>query len=275
MKLLAKDDYINLAEAFRELTINSLFARSVIEHKVTGKVFVDNLKNPETYYVVHPYGMSLLFGESNNEEFNSSFRDYSLNVNHVRDHHEWMQASPGWDSVLHELFKDSLVKAAENKTGQETGIIELNTRVNFRFDQEKYLEFRKTSFSPEIRIVRTDRQIFRDMKGNVVPFYFWESEDDFLQNGVGFSLFYKDKLASTAYSSFIHGDQFELGIETVEEFRGKGFAEYTCRTLIDYCIENDYQPVWACRLENRGSYKLAQKIGFIPAAEIPYYRLSR
>ena len=113
------------------------------------------------------------------------------------------------------------------------------------------------------------------MKGSVVPFYFWDSEDDFLKNGVGFSLFYKDKLSSTAYSSYIHDDKLELGIETVEEFRGKGFAEYTCSALIDYCIENNFEPVWACRLENIGSYKLAQKIGFIPSAEIPYYRLSK
>jgi hypothetical protein len=54
-----------------------------------------------------------------------------------------------------------------------------------------------------------------------------------------------------------------------------GFAEYTCSALIDYCIENNYEPVWACHLENIGSYKLAQKIGFTPSALIPYYRLSK
>lgn len=35
------------------------------------------------------------------------------------------------------------------------------------------------------------------------------------------------------------------------------------------------EPIWSCRLENTGSYKLAQKIGFLPTAEIPYYRLSK
>jgi hypothetical protein len=35
------------------------------------------------------------------------------------------------------------------------------------------------------------------------------------------------------------------------------------------------EPVWACRLENDGSYKLAQKLGFEPVLEIPYYRLSK
>lgn len=33
-------------------------------------------------------------------------------------------------------------------------------------------------------------------------------------------------------------------------------------------------PVWACRMQNRGSYNLARSPGFEPALEIPYYRLS-
>jgi len=276
MKLLEKEHYTKLTQPFKKVTINNLFARSVIEHKVSGKIFVDNPDIPKTYYVVHPYGMTLLFGESNNVEFNNSFRNYALNINHVRDKHEWMQAFPNnWDNVLNELFNDCFIKSAENKTKKETGIIELNTRVNFKFSHDKYLNLKKTNLAPEIKIVRTDRQIFRDMKGSVVPFYFWDGEDDFLKNGVGFSLFYNGKLASTAYSSYIHEDKFELGIETVEEFRGKGFAEHTCSAIIDYCIENNYEPIWSCRLENIGSYKLAQKIGFIPSAEIPYYRLSK
>jgi GNAT superfamily N-acetyltransferase len=276
MKPLEKEQYHKLSDPFKTVTINNLFARSVIEHKVTGKVFVDHLDNPKTFYVVHPYGMTLLFGECNNVAFNKSFREYALNIDDVRDKHEWMQAFPAnWDIVLIELFKDCLIKSADNTLKRETGIIELNTRVNFKFARDKYPNFKRIVRDPDIKIVRTDKQIFRDMKGTVVPFYFWDSEEDFLKNGVGFSLFHKNKLASTAYTSYIHGDQLELGIETVSEFRGRGFAEHTCSALIDYCIENNYEPVWSCRLENIGSYKVAQKIGFIPSAEIPYYRLSK
>lgn len=275
MKPLGKKDYSKLLEPIKNVSFNNLFARSVIEQKVDGKIFVDNTDNPQTYYVIHPYGMTLLFGNSNNDEFNSSFREYALNLNHVRGKHEWMQVFPyNWNNVLNELFKNNLIKSVDNIEKKEKGIIELNTRVNFKFNLDKYLRLRRTSSAPEIKIVRANKQIFRDMKGTVVPVNFWNNEDDFLKNGIGFSLFYNNKLASTAYSSFIIDDKFELGIETVEEFRGKGFAEITCSALIDYCIENNYEPIWACRLENIGSYRLAQKIGFEPFFEIPYYRLS-
>jgi len=276
MKLLDKLHYDKLIEPLKQVAINHLFARSVIEKGISGSVFVDDLNNPKTFYIKHSYGMTLLFGNSDNEIFNRSFKEHALNVNNTRDSFEWMQAFPNdWDNVLSDLFGDKLLKSSENNTKIETGIIELNTRVNFKFNKDEYLKLKPKSESSGISIVRTDRQIFRDMKGSVIPFYFWESEDDFLENGIGFSLLYNGNLASTAYSAFIQGDQFEIGIETVEAYRGKGFAEQVCASIIDYCIENNYEPIWACRLENIGSYKLAQKLGFIPSLEIPYYRLSK
>jgi hypothetical protein len=33
------------------------------------------------------------------------------------------------------------------------------------------------------------------------------------------------KLAATAYSAFIHDNKLELGIRTIPDFRGKGFAQ--------------------------------------------------
>lgn len=275
MKLLDKSEYAKVTELIKNVTINTLFAEAVIEKKVDGKIFVDNIDQPRSCYIVHPYCMTLLFGNSENVEFNNHFRDYALNTNNIRNANEWMQAFPNsWDNVLQELFSKKLIKSSEN-TGQELkGLIELNTRVNFQFHEEDFIRFKKPVIDNDIKIIRTDRQIFREMPGSVIPSYFWDTAEDFLNKGVGFSLFYKNKLASTAYSSCINDTQLELGIETVLEFRSNGFAKYVCQALIEYCIENNYEPIWACRLENIGSYKLAQKVGFRPTIELPYYRLS-
>ena len=276
MILLEKNKYSQLTESLKSVTINNLFARAVVENRVSGVVYVDNVKNPKTFYVVHPYGMSLLFGDCNNQEFNNKFKNYSLNKNHERNKHEWMQAFPDkWDIVLNDLFKDCLIKSSDNVENIEKNIIELNTRVNFKFNFKEYKIQNQHKNNSEIKIVRTDKKIFEDMKGSVVPYYFWNNADDFIKNGVGFSLFYKNKLASTAYSAFIQDGKLELGIETIADFRGLGLAQIVCSALINYCLEKNFEPVWACRLENRGSYKLAQKLGFVPVKEIPYYRLGK
>ena len=131
MKLLDKIDYHKLKEAVNQVTINNLFARSVIEQHVSGTIYVDDTEDPETYYVIHPYGMSLLFGDCHNETFNKSFRDYVLNRHKPRDTDEWMQA---WPDTWHHVFKGLLDD--ELKPGGQAGIVEQHTRVNFRFDKE-------------------------------------------------------------------------------------------------------------------------------------------
>lgn len=271
---LNSDNYSLVEEPLKKVEINHLFARSVIEKKVKGKVFVDNIKNPKTFYVVHPYGMSLLFGDAGNERFNKQFYDYCFNKNQDRTSFEWMQAYPGsWDSTLSDLFGNKLVNAAETGETQKD-FIELNTRVNFKFSLEKYLDFKKNNSTENHNIIRTNQESFNDMKGTVVPSFFWDTADDFCTNGVGFSLYYQNKLATTAYSAFIFENELELGMETFPEFRGRGFAQYACSALIDYCLQNNYEPIWACKLANMPSYKLAQKLGFVPSRTLPYYRLA-
>jgi GNAT superfamily N-acetyltransferase len=276
MVLLDKKDYEKASIALQVVTINKLFARAVVEQKVSGQIYVDDKHNPASFYIIHPYGMTLLFGDSNNKTFNDQFKKYALNIDNDRDFHEWMQVFPiFWDNVLSELFESCLIKSENNINKQETGIIELNTRLNFLFNKQKYLARHKPIDNPDIEIVKTDREMFRKMKGSVIPANFWENEDHFFANGIAYSLFYKGQLASTAFSSCWFDNQFELGIETEPEFRGKGFAELVCSALIKYCIQHDYEPIWACRRENTGSYKLAIKLGFEVSALLSYYRLSK
>lgn len=272
-------DYAKVKEALKEVKINNLFARAVIENHVEGKVYVNKKDKPTTFYVVHPYGMSLLFGNNNNnnnnQNFNKAFKNYALNKNKTRNKHEWMQAYPEqWDEELDTLFSDCSIKSFENKTNQTTNIIELNTRINFKFNLEKYTELKKKIRTPENPAIRTTEKEMKSMRGSVIPSNFWNDVNDFLTNGIGFSTYADNELACTAFSAFIMDSFLELGMETIPKYRGKGFAQYTCSKLIDYCLDNDYEPIWACRLENIGSFRLAKKLGFDVSNEIPYYRLS-
>ncbi len=276
MHLLPVTDYHKLQHLLKQVTFNQLFARAVIEHKVSGRVYADDIRNPAVAYIVHAYGMSLLLGDPGRIDFNRAFGAYALNKDHSRNHFEWMQAFPSaWEEVLPRLCGEKLISSGKNTDGVEQGIVELNTRVNFAFDKERYLAGRNVSVDPSVKIVRLTPELFHEMKGSVIPSVFWDSEEDFLREGTAFCLLKNGRLASTAFSSFRFDDLLELGIETLPEFRGQGLAELVCAALIDYCLEHDLNPIWACRLENTGSFKLAQKLGFVPSLYIPYYRLSR
>ncbi|HEU5289709.1 MAG TPA: GNAT family N-acetyltransferase [Cyclobacteriaceae bacterium] len=277
MILLGKEHYKKLNNLLNQVNFNRLFATAVIDQKVHGRVYVDDANTPRTFYIVHNYGMSLLGGDHTNSEFNAAFREYALNTDKKRTHHEWMQVFPNeWNAALKDLLRDSLIKSGDNKENETSEVIELNTRVNFVFDKDRYFEAREELINknPKIKIVESTADIFGEMEGSVVPEAFWNSPTDFRSAGVAFSLYVEGKLAATSFSSFLAPGKLELGIETIAEFRNKGLAEKVCAAMIDYCIERKTEPIWACRLENTGSYKLAQKLGFVPTMELPYYRLS-
>ena len=54
----------------------------------------------------------------------------------------------------------------------------------------------------------------------------------------------------------------EIGINTLEEYRRKGYAKLACISMINELIANDICPLWSTGIENEGSNKLAKKIGF-------------
>lgn len=278
MLLLKENKYPMVLPHLKKVNFNYMFAKSVLDLDVEGKVYADSLTEPKSFYILHSYGMSLLFGAENNNTFNEKLCNYLLNKEKKRTMAEWLQMHPySWNTKLEQLIGADILKKKDLNTfivGTSTSkkIIE-NTRVNFEFKKERYFLFRKNIDMTLYKIVRTDIELFNEMHGSVVPKSFWRNAEQFVKQGVGFSLLLENKLASTAYSAFIHGNQIEIGIETASEFQGKGLATITCCAIIDHCLSLNKEPVWSCRLENAASFKLAQKLGFEPVEYRPYYEI--
>lgn len=274
MILLQKQDYYKVTEHLKQIAVNHLFARFIIEQKVDGKVFVDNPESPASFYILHPYSMSLLFGNVDNSEFNKSLTAYLLNTDKHRQKFEWLQAPENkWQAFLSDTFGDRFIAVEENR-GAVNNKIEITTRVNFKFNKEKYNAI--SAMTPvDKQVVRTEIVHYDAILGGaVIPENFWNTRDDFFQNGVGFTSLSDNEVASTAFSSFIFDDTLEIGIETAQPYKGKGHAFAACSALINYCIENNYEPVWSCKKDNIGSYRLACRLGFEPTFTLPFYRLN-
>ncbi|MGZ7443088.1 GNAT family N-acetyltransferase [Paenibacillus sp. TH7-28] len=277
MILLDVRDYKKTEEPLREVGFNTLFAESVIHGKTPGQVYADDDVSPSVFYVVHPYGMSLLFGAADKPDFNLWLQQYLLDKAQARSGHEWLQAYPaGWNERIRQMLGSELVarraELQEEIDSMSPKVAEY-TRVNFRFEQDKYRTAGKPANLAGCEIVRTTKEMFLAAPGAVVPRFFWKDEVEFERAGIGFSLICQGEIAATAFSAFITEKELEIGIETAEKYRGRGFAASVCSALIDYCLRQGLEPVWSCRRENEGSYRLAQKLGFVPSLMIPYYRL--
>ena len=275
MIILPESEYQKVKEPLRKVPINTLFVQMVAEGQVDGAIYVDDARDPRVFYMVHKYGMSLLFGDTENEAFNCQFTAYLTNAAKIRARHEWMQVYPeAWTGRLPEMLGDSLVKKDEKVGQDDPGKVVEFTRVNFAFDAKKFREAVGRRMRPEYEIVRTTPAMYEAIEGRVIPRDFWKDGEQFIQAGGGYTLICDGEAASTAFTSYRFGDRLEMGIETMEKHRGKGFAFWVCAALIEYCIENNLTPDWSCRLENTGSYILAQRLGFVPTRYLPYYRLA-
>ncbi|MBC9909932.1 GNAT family N-acetyltransferase [Chitinophaga varians] len=259
--------YPQLLASLKAAPINTLFAQAVVDGKVNGKVYTDHATHPTTYYIVHPYGMSLLWGDSSDEAFLRQLKDYVDNTQGQRPGEEWLQAFPvSWDPVLDKLFRD--------EQQQPVAHVERDTRLNLTFNADKYREQRKqVPAEAPIQITTVSHAAFDNMTGTVIPTHFWNSADEFVSQSIGYSVYYNNTLASLAFAAFIDHEVLEIGIETCAAFRGKGLAYHSCAALIDYCLERGLEPIWACRGSNAGSRKLAQQLGFEVSRELPYYKL--
>lgn len=249
-----------------KVPFNTFFAQSVIKSHVTGQVFVDDIADPKTAYIRHPYGMSLLAGCHTNNEFIEWLSGYIAGQTNRISLYDWMQVFPSeWNRVIER-------EAKKRKIDQH---IENCTRVNFSFNVHRYEKSKtKIDFGSQT-IEKMNRSQFIKFKGTVTPSLFWDNYDDFDKAGLAYSVIENGDIASVAFASFVHGNKLELGIETAPEYRQRGYAIKACASLIDHCLSDHLEPIWACKLENTNSYRLATRLGFDEEGRYPYYGLKK
>lgn len=275
MNQLPLGGYVQAVQALSEVTVNCYYARSVAEKHVSGSIYVDDVAFPRAFYIVHPYGMSLLCGDVGDDYLHSELKDRLLGLHGTRKAAEWMQVYPSdLEARIDRMLGDRLIPCNDDQGRNNPGTaVVKHERVNFKFNPRRFEDFVRGIDLANDRIREVDADLFNRIDGTVVPKKFWNNASDFASRGVGFSLMVDGKAAATAFSSFRHEGILELGLETRPEYRERGFACAVTTRLIEYCLERGLEPVWSCRRGNQGSYGLAVKSGFEPIRHLPFYEL--
>ncbi len=168
---LKQRDYPVLLQPLKAIECNTLFVRAVLAGCVDGKVFADTANNPASFYVYHPYGMSLLFGD-----VNARFFDAVLGASaEPREKDEWLQAYPGgWDKLFYKIVADGRAVPYQ--------------RVNFTFDKAAYHENKPPALPAGCTVVPTSEDLFYRIDGAVVPKAFWREGRQFADISAGFTV---------------------------------------------------------------------------------------
>lgn len=249
--------------------MNTGFARAVLEGKVEGSLWVDRIASPRVFHALHPYGMSLVWGDAV-AEASEIVLQHLRTGSYRTDRDEWLQVDPRWQH----LDWDRQLGASEESEATDSSPCIRHTRINFSFDEARFRQLADISELKEgWQLRRATAEDFA-LHGQVVPRHFWRDAEQLLAAGGGWCAEQAGKVGAIAFVSYRWNDEFELGIETMSHARRRGLGLAVATRLISDVLAAGLRPVWSCRMDNAASYALAQALGFSVLRTLPYYRMN-
>lgn len=86
---------------------------------------------------------------------------------------------------------------------------------------------------------------------------------DFARDGFGFCLLHDGAIVSHCIADCVSGSQCEVGITTHRDYRRRGLGALTAAATVEYCLQRRLPTIgWHCWANNRGSQRVAEKVGF-------------
>jgi RimJ/RimL family protein N-acetyltransferase len=100
-----------------------------------------------------------------------------------------------------------------------------------------------------------------------------------LKSGAEYSLiaatFVDRQPVSFCYAASETESLWDIAVDTLPAYRRKGYAALCVAYMIRHMDTQDKQPVWQAVEENPASWRLAQKLGFVPVDELALFELRR
>jgi RimJ/RimL family protein N-acetyltransferase len=86
------------------------------------------------------------------------------------------------------------------------------------------------------------------------------------------AVFIAGRGVSFCYASAETTSLWDVSIDTLEEFRGRGLAAHAVHHMAGYMALRRKRPVWGAEDSNAASRRLAEKLGFLPVDRLVVFR---
>lgn len=258
-----------LDDALRSLAgvpTNVLFARAAL---AGGAVpWCDRPDAPRAFHVVHPCGMSLVWGDAVDQAVPDVVAHLRSGARAGRA--QWLQVDPRWDHVDWDAALDAV--PASGPLDADPARVVRHARLNLRLDPGD-APGRAAPPPPAPWRPRRATAADRSLPGTVVPGDYWPDARTFLAAGGGWVLADGPVVGAIAFVAFRHGTEAEIGVETAPAWRRLGLAAAAAGLLVDDLLGRGLSAVWSCREGNAASAGLAASLGFRPTGRLPYYQV--
>lgn len=234
-------DYIRYAEDCR---CGKVYPLSVAEGCQRGDIYVNSEIDCKAVFFRHYSGFAFISGK-----YDESFLESVYNIISDAEKRTVLFTE---DECIKNFF--SLKKN-----------VSVERRYFFEYKSKRQGEAADLPLKYELKVI--DSELLSEIKGRITPFFSWDNAEDFLTKGRGYCIVIDGEAAAWAFSAAVSNSEIDIGVETKEKYRHKGFAEIVSKAMIRYILAQNKAPVWACHCKNIASAKLAEKSGFVKAAE--------
>jgi len=254
-------EYSRVRKLFEQLSEENMSVVVALENNYPSRVFVNNLESPTSGFIYlgrMTFGFS---GRSDNERFNAQIKDIIVTelLPYLKTEHKVKEIIVRYDVEWKDRISTILNGLVEHQLG------------NYIFRDLKY-NYSNHKLPEGYEYAAIDSDFLN--KKHLKDFYIVDrwvkgcylNTEDYLSRGFGFSIIHeKEAIASTCMCNYISKDRkrCEIGIITAEEHRKKGLAKNLVSYIVSHCLDLNIQRIdWQSRLNNIGSIKTAEAVGF-------------
>ncbi len=218
-----------------------------------GSIYVDNIQHPKSAFLISPESQ-FLAGDYHNKSFNNSLRKLLISQIFKDEYFLYLHVFPtAWENLLESIIKKRLPIKVDRRH-----YICKKVKINRKNQIPKgYSIQRLTKKLLTKKDLIIPKHVKTWIKGN------WSSINNFDKIGFGYCTMHKNKIVSYCIGDCRSGNECEMGIHTLPEYRKQGLAVLTVAATVDYCLSNGFKKAgWHCNEDNYGSRKTAEKVGF-------------
>ena len=245
-------DYGKIKYLTDKITVEKVYPLSVIEGFQKGEIFVNDDEAPTAALIWHYCGFANIAGDHD--------KGFIEKIMHM------MQDPPEGHSGRMALQTED--DGSLQDIIMRTPMVARYERYVFKFAGEK----NDIPHTMKARLEPISSENYELMRGRIVPTFSWQSKEAFLRNGFGYFLIEDGVMGACAFSSGISSDYVDIGIETAEEYRGKGYGKIVAAAMVKETLRRGKIPVWGCDTRNEASMRLALSVGFETVGTHPWYK---
>jgi len=270
MLLELEHSQFRIALPLLEVFDYSLSIQATVEGNNPGRIFVDQLDHPRLAFALTVEGY-FLAGESGDPEINRSLRHFLKE--RIFSGEVFVNGDESLSLAVHpESWEDRLPELIPGYEAEKL------PRYHYLC---RKVEYDWCNHVPEGYYVRQlDNALlynptihFTGPLSNWMEIeQMWGSIDNFLANGISYCILTGDQVVAWCTSDCMAGDRIDVGVITHPKHRRRDLAKVVVAATVEHCLRHGFKAVgWHCNVENRPSWKTAERVGFHKNREYNYY----